>query len=239
MSNFIFKNTIKPVLQTILLTSAKWSENYTNRRSYHMKKQVLILIGIIVLVTGFFYFTRTPNSQQGTIFEAEREIVADDSFGNEDDGIKIAVETEKENVLPMTVFVDVQGEVRTPGVFEVDADVRVGYLIALAGGLTADANVRGLNQAARVYDEMVIFVPHVDEIFVNGSVEITIDNSLISLSTASATQLQTLPGIGPALSANIIEHRNANGAFTSVDELINVAGIGSGIVENVREFVRP
>jgi len=203
-----------------------------------MKKQVLILVGIIVLVTGFFYFTRTPNSQQGIIFEAEREVVSEDGFGNESDNMSLAVETEVENDLLVMVFVDVQGEVVTPGVFEVSADVRVSYLIGLAGGLTADANVRGLNQAARIYDEMVIFVPHVDEQIVSSGA-VVINDGLISISIASALELQSLPGIGPTLSANIIEHRNANGDFQTIDELLNVTGIGHGIVENIREFVRP
>ena len=207
-----------------------------------MKKQVLILVGIIVLVIGFFYFTRTSNSQQGIIFEAEREEVPEDGFSNGDDGMNLAVETEKrvENDLRMTVFVDVQGEVMTPGVFEVSADVRVGYLIDLAGGLTMYANVRGLNQAARIYDEMVIFVPHIDDQIVSSDTGgAVINDGLISLSTASAIELQSLPGIGPALSANIIEHRNANGAFQTIDELLNVAGIGQGVFNNVREFIRP
>ena len=203
-----------------------------------MKKQALILVGIVVLVMGFFFFTRTPNSQQGILFENERDTGTEDGFEVESGNIDLAVEPENEKGLSMTVFVDVQGEVVTPGVFEVDADVRVGYLIALAGGLTENANVRGLNQAARVYDEMVIFVPHVDEVVLSVKME-TVTDGLISLSTGSASELQSLPGIGPTLSANIIAHRSAFGAFSTVDDLVNVAGIGHGILENIREFVRP
>jgi len=212
-----------------------------------MKKQILILASIVMILIGFFLLMRRSSSNSGTLFEDARSSLETDALNDEDEGQTISVLTEdKEPILYEMVFVDVQGEVVNPGVFEVNNDVRVGYLITLAGGLTEYANVRGLNQAARIYDEMVIFVPHVDD---ENLLEIGVgdrdenrdadQSGLISLSTANALELQTLPGIGPAISANIIAHREANGAFLAIDELINVAGIGVGIVENIREFVEP
>ena len=208
-----------------------------------MKKQILILTSIIMVVTGFFLLT--GNSNSGTLFEAETEVLETDWITYKDE-VRVKPE-EKELTLQEKIFVDVQGEVANPGVFEVDRDVRVGYLIDLAGGLTEYANMRGLNQAARIYDEMVIFVPHVDDVSEiaigigdsNENIDTTDEPGLISLSTASTLELQSLPGIGPTLSANIIAHREANGTFSTIDELINVAGIGAGIVENIREFVKP
>ena len=214
-----------------------------------MKKQILILVSVAIIAIGFFFLTRHSNSNSGVLFETGAERVGVTEI---DDEIEIEKEgTARETVRDervRTVFVDVQGEVINPGVFEVNNDVRIGHLIELAGGLTADANTRGLNQAARIYDEMVIFIPHRDDIIDNpietpnatNNRETSADDSnLISLSTASALELQTLPGIGPAISANIIAHREANGAFSSVDELANVAGIGARTVENIRELVKP
>ena len=214
-----------------------------------MKKQILILVGVLILAVGFFLLTRNSSSNSGTLFEHETDLLETDGITDEVEDSIIAVEEEDGEMtnLQGKVFVDVQGEVVNPGVFEVNSDVRVGYLIELAGGLTDEANVRGLNQAARIYDEMIIFVPHIDDIFevaeessshtesgANSS-----ESNLISLSTASALELQSLPGIGPAISANIIAHREANGPFSTVDELTNISGIGAGIVENIREFVQP
>ena len=208
-----------------------------------MKKQTLILISAVIIAIGFFLLARHSNSHSGTLFETQELTLEAD----EADKMVDAVTEEKEPALQGRVFVDVQGEVMNPGVFEVDAHVRIGYLIELAGGLTDDANVRGLNQAARIYDEMVIFVPHVDDVIemvveTNNSNESRdhLDTSgLISLSTASALELQSLPGIGPVLSENIIAHRETNGPFATVDELIRVNGIGAGTMENIREFVQP
>ena len=217
-----------------------------------MKKQIIILASVAVIVGGFLLLTRNLSSSSGTLFETETRALERDEIGDEigdedRDEIDGITTEEMEQDLSGTVFVDVQGEVENPGVFEVERNVRVGYLIDLAGGLTDSANVRGLNRAARIYDEMVIFVPHVDDV-AQGVIELasstgefanTDESGLISLSTASAFELQTLPGIGPTLSENIISHREANGAFSTVDELVNVTGIGTGIVENIRELVKP
>jgi len=215
-----------------------------------MKKQIIIVVIIIVVIVGFFVIRSQSNSSAGTPFEIEREFLETDGLEEEGKilGEGIIEEVIENEVLLGTVFVDVQGEVMRPGVFEVEADVRVGHLIELAGGLTAEANVRGLNQAARVFDEMIIFVPHVDDMVDIPALNVdsgevsgdsNADSHLISLSTAGALELQSLPGIGPALSANIIAHREENGAFSTIDELVNVAGIGAGIVENIRELVKP
>lgn len=214
-----------------------------------MKKQILIIASSIVLVFSVFLFTRNTSSSQGNLFEIETEKieaagVADET---EDDDVKVETE-EREGELHEMIFVDIQGEVMNPGVYEVSRDVRIGYLIDLAGGLTDDAFVRGLNQAARVYDEMMIFVPHVDdvneEVMVgidgsNGSSSQNNDSELISLSSATAVELQSLPGIGPSLAGNIIAYREDNGSFSTIDELVNVSGLGAKTLENIRELIRP
>jgi len=224
-----------------------------------MKKQIIIITGVFLSVVGFFILTNLPNSSNNSgenLFVSSLENIDVETTNNENEDetppmeINAENEIKESNILNSgTVFVDVQGEVANPGVFEVEADARVGHVIELAGGLREDANVRGLNQAARVFDEMVIFVPHIDDVveIVESPIpagsptteNTNVDSDLISLSTASALELQSLPGIGPAISANIIAHREENGPFTTVDELANVSGIGARIVENIRELVKP
>ena len=212
-----------------------------------MKKQIFILGSIGAVSIGFFFFTRLSSSHSGTLFEAETAVLETDNLDYEGESAASPAETEGLGLTHQEiVFVDVQGEVANPGVFEVNHEARVGYLIMLAGGLTEYATTRGLNQAARIYDEMVIFIPHVDDVN-----KVTIDekayneshntaqSDLISLSTASTIELQSLPGIGPVISENIIAHRETNGPFSSIEELLNVGGIGSGIMDNIREFIKP
>lgn len=213
-----------------------------------MKKQILILVGVVAFTIGFFILTRSSNSSSTTFFEIDTEAleVSENGYENRNEVSTIPTK-ESESNLHRTVFVDVQGEVVNPGVFEVDHSVRVGYLIDLAGGLTDYSYIRGLNRAARIYDEMVIFIPHINNVSADyketnegemGTINVD-DSELISINTASAIELQTLPGIGPVLSGNIINYRTENGDFSAIDELINVDGIGAGTMEKIRELIKP
>jgi len=211
-----------------------------------MKKQ-LILLGTGVLVIVGFLFIRSQTSHQvttqGTLFDVHTEPT--ESVFEE------TVITEVDDLRRMSdeafMFVDVGGQVANPGIFQVSGDVRVGHVIELAGGLLETANTRGINQAARVFDEMIIFVPHIDdEVDIQAEIMVgqvptpmTDDDGRISLSTATAQQLQTLTGIGPVLSANIIAHRETFGPFTTIDELLQVNGVGARILENIRDDIRP
>ena len=202
----------------------------------------------MIVIIGFFLLTKNSGSHTGSLFETELEVIDVDEINNDENRNLDKHDAEETTISPQgMVFVDVQGEVVNPGVFEVAHDVRIGYLIDLAGGLTDDANTRGLNQAARIHDEMVIFVPHVDDENTlvteleenNEQTDQSDPSGLISLNEASALELQSLPGIGPTISANIIAYREENGIFSTIDELIHVAGIGARTLENIYELIKP
>lgn len=206
-----------------------------------MKKQLLILgsiIGLIFVVWFWMGNVGSSGTTTTTLFENLDEVTYSDG-----DTVYTEISPEiKDDELHQLIFVDVQGEVVNPGMYSVSSDKRVGYVIQLAGGLTMDANARGLNQAARIYDEMIIYVPNqYFQIIItdDNSPRETSNNNLISISTASAPELQSLPGIGPVLSNNIIEHRNTNGPFNQVDELLNVPGLGRGTLDAISEFIKP
>ena len=186
---------------------------------------------------------RPSNSDAGSLFERDDEEIETET--SDVDGEDLDRPSEEAGTGGI-VFVDVGGEVYQPGVVRAHYHDRVGDVIAAAGGLTSYANTRGLNQAARIYDEMVIFVPHVDDVVEMAEVgspqqseSSSGSSDLVSISTASQAELQTLPGIGPALSAAIIEYRNNHGSFASIEELTNVPGIGAGILANIRDLIEP
>lgn len=146
-----------------------------------------------------------------------------------------------ESPSPSTIFVHVTGRVADPGVYELTSGARLIDAVAAAGGALRDADLAALNLAALAADGTQVYVPRVGDVPSSaGAVPGTsgIDASgKVNLNTASATELETLPGIGPALAQRIIDHRTANGPFASVDALDDVSGIGSATLEQLRPLV--
>lgn len=137
------------------------------------------------------------------------------------------------------LIVDVAGEVRRPGVYEFAKGDRVIDAIQRAGGALPKADLSLLNLAAALVDGTQILVPKAGPP-VPGAVPGATPGStggLININTASATELEALPGIGEVLSATIVEYRTQNGPFTSVDQLEDVSGIGPATLEEIRDQV--
>lgn len=151
----------------------------------------------------------------------------------------IVVEDNIELQKSMRWIVDVKGEVQNPGVYEVESDLRINEVIKQAGGFTENANQNGLNLAQKIEDEMIIYVPHLnedEEPFLLAS-QPGGKESKVSLNKASMEQLQTLPGIGAVKAQAIIEYRAQQGAFKSVEDLLKVSGIGSRTLESIRDLI--
>jgi len=133
------------------------------------------------------------------------------------------------------VVVHVSGAVVNPGVFRVDPGARVGDLVEAAGGLAARADPDRVNLAAVVRDGDQVHIPRLDEVIATG--EVGAPAGRVDLNRAGAQVLQTLPGIGPALAAAIVEHRERFGDFGDVDALENVSGIGPAKLSGIRDLV--
>lgn len=142
---------------------------------------------------------------------------------------------------PTPVLVQVVGAVRRPGLVSVPAGSRAIDVIAAAGGATADADESGVNLAGRIVDGQQLVVPRRAK---PGSAPTVVGTTAaaagpVSLSSATAEQLETLPRIGPAMAARIIAWRTANGGFRSVDDLLKVSGIGARTLAGLRDLVTP
>lgn len=139
---------------------------------------------------------------------------------------------------PETLTVHVSGMVVSPGVVEVPAGAIVADAIAAAGGLTSDARVDHLNLAALLSsgEHIVVPGPDVVETPTPGDADQT---GPISLSDADAAELEALPGVGPVLAERIVAHREANGPFTAVEDLLEVPGIGEAKLAALRDLVQP
>lgn len=134
------------------------------------------------------------------------------------------------------VHVHVAGAVAAPGLYVLDEHARVFDAIAAAGGFVPEADRAAVNLARELSDGEQLHVPLVGE--EPPAADPAADDGRIDLNTADAAALETLPRIGPALAARILEWREANGRFTSVDDLLAVAGIGEKMLEAMRDLVR-
>ena len=135
-----------------------------------------------------------------------------------------------------TVIVHVAGQVARPGLVELPAGSRVADAVAAAGGATGRRATDTVNLARVLVDgEQVVVGATAGAPSAGGSASTA---ALLDLNTASVTDLDALPGIGPVIAARILDWRAANGPFRSVEELGEVSGIGDAILAQVRSRLR-
>ena len=138
------------------------------------------------------------------------------------------------------LIIDVTGEVVSPGVYELPAGSRVIDAIKAAGGARAKAALSDLNLARIIKDGEQIYV---DPIYKAGASSRTgskaaVPRGPININRASASELDSLDGIGPVIAKRIIAYRTTNGAFLAVEDLLKVSGIGDAKLAQFKEKIR-
>ena len=153
-----------------------------------------------------------------------------------------------------TVYVQVTGAVKYPGVYELPEGSRVFEAIEKAGGMTDDARAESINQALEVSDGQLIVLYTKQEWqqmqagTMNGSEDLAAaqnvlsesaaDDGRININTASAEQLCTISGIGESRAQSIITYREQNGAFGSIEEIKKVSGIKDGLFQKIKDKIK-
>ena len=149
------------------------------------------------------------------------------------------------------LYVDISGEVERPGVYEVSEGTRLFEVIEQAGGLTDEADIDSLNRAETVADGQKILIAAKGENSSgsqgsqsgsgtnssSGTASGTTNDGKVNINTAESAELQTIPGIGPSKAARIIEYRQSNGNFSSIEDIQNVSGIGSKTFESIKDYI--
>ena len=209
-------------------------------------KAVIVAILVVIAAASGLAMASFNSHSSGVSFERSDEVSASDVRGSGD--ASPDDESSAKSSSAAEVYVDVDGAVVRPGVYRLKDGARVSQAIDAAGGLTAEADVTGLNRASKITDGQKIYVPTVGEqqavaagggadggaVLASGANDVA---GLVNINTASAAELQTLSGIGPSMAQSIIDERTKNGAFASVDDLMRVSGIGEKKLAKIKDCI--
>ena len=143
---------------------------------------------------------------------------------------------------PASIYVHVVGEVISPGIYELDSGSRLVDVVFAAGGFSKSADQSSINLAREVTDgeQVVVFklgaAPQLSN-SAGGSGFASQAAGQISLNRATQSELEALPGVGPALAGRMIDWRTANGGFKKKEDLLNVSGIGEKLFAGIKNQI--
>ncbi|MGG3194522.1 helix-hairpin-helix domain-containing protein [Priestia aryabhattai] len=197
------------------------------------------LIGCICLAVGLaFYVYRTGGEKPESSLQTSDIIKAESSATRKEGESSDQVISSQDSPF---VMVDIKGAVQKPGVYQLPKDARVKDALAQAGGATKEADLRQLNLASKLQDEMAVYIPAAGEEIPPSSPVSSISSSgtsndqpLVNINTANTDELQTLNGIGPSKASAIVSYREENGLFQTVEDLGQVSGIGEKSLEKIK-----
>lgn len=194
--------------------------------------------------------------EQGTSEEADEKSAGDaagnDTSGNQAGDSPSGSSTEgsssggaaEDGKAEKMIYVQVSGAVVTPGVYKLPEGSRVFEAVELAGGTTEDADVSTLNQALVLSDGQMVYVYAVGEQRTGQETGSSLgaygepDDGRINLNTATVEELMTLPGIGQSKAESIVSWREENGAFGSVEDILNITGIKEGVFSKIKDHIK-
>ena len=215
---------------------------------------IIILLCIISLVFNSLIYRNTINKK------VERNIIENGKIFKSSD-VKLESDSNE-------VYVDIKGAIVNPGVYKVDSNSIINDVISVAGGLKKNGSTKNINLSKKVKDEMVIYIytkfelnnvsSIKDECICNDSVisncldnnyslivtneqqedSVIINDGKVSINTGSLEDLMTLNGIGESKAKAIIEYREKNGLFKTIEEIMNVSGIGDAAYQKIKDTIK-
>lgn|SRR5699024_6444619 len=204
--------------------------------NYFTKKEQIIILSFVLIVVGFIGFKlgTSNNFDRG-----ERSEFEDTLVDFEEDKDKEVIEDES-FFEDSVIMIHISGQVHVPGIIQLNSGERLIDAIELAGGLKKDADLDKINLARKLSDEDKIYIPAIGEdIEIESYMEISSDedtSTKINVNVCTKEELTSLPGIGDAIADRIIEYREST-PFSSVEDLMNVSGIGEKKFEDMKDLI--
>lgn len=203
---------------------------------------VVAALAVLAVAVAFAAWRWWP--ADGEVLTPEPPVVAQGAPPGTAD---VATSGVAESVAGSNIWVHVVGAVRHPGLYDLPPESRVESVVAAAGGLLGNAAPEAVNLARKVADGEQVVIPTQDQVKRGTSAGPTTSGAAasvggaasgpIDLNSATAAQLDTLPGIGPATATKIVADREANGPYSSVTDLGRVTGIGPKKLEELKDLV--
>jgi competence protein ComEA len=195
------------------------------------QKKLIIIIGLACIILAYSLYGFTERN--------------DDSRSLNSDTVPAPAENTPpaaQNGTGSEIVIYISGGVNKPGVYKLSQGSRVVDAVNLAGGFAPGADAARINLAMLIKDEMQINVPYMAAAAVTaaapaGKAGTANTADQININTASQTELDKLPGIGPALAERIIEYRTANGPFRDITDLKKIPGIGESKYNQFKDKV--
>lgn len=215
---------------------------------FSKNKKYLFYIAVPIIIYALFQQTKQfylPKTYPIPIEQQDLSVTTDTDTSTDDERQSNALDSlTTSNPTPVVIYVT--GAVKNPGVVELNSSQRLKDAIELVGGFTEDADIGSINLAEFVKDEQHYVVTKIGETpspqTVSSNTGTTTpnkanNNSLININTATKEELKSLNGIGDALSQRIIDFREQNGAFSDIESIKNVSGIGEKKFEGIKDYI--
>ena len=214
-------------------------------------KKITLAILIIIIIISICYYIYSENTNFLSIQEQNLEIDEQELENVNTEDNNTTNETKEKNI----IMVHVSGAVNQPGIVELSENSRIADAIQKAGGLKEEACIDEINLAYVLEDGIKIHIPTVEEqkeksVGNNNNIYITSESNFsteknnnqkktgkININTATQEELETLPGIGPTTALKIINYRNENGKFKSIEDIKEVSGIGESKFNNIKDII--
>src|SRR5699024_5719664 len=201
---------------------------------YYIKRYFKVIMFVAVIVVGLIYFNVNESFKGEVVTEGAVEDIVDlDEVQEEDE------EVVEDDSVSEKIIIDIKGEINTPGVYEMQLGDRMIDIVDRAGGLTDDASETAINLAEKLQDEMAVIIPkegdeplESNDISSMESGASSSETDKINLNHATQSELETLNGIGPSKAEAIISYREENGLFQTVEDVLEVSGIGEKTLES-------
>ena len=197
------------------------------------KKILIIILIIFVIILAVIFITKKDEK-----VEIIQEIGTEENIVTNDENNEIEL-----------IVIHIIGCVKNVGIVEVTQGSRIIDVIEAAGGVTEEADINKVNLAYIVKDAQKIYIPsiydeeNIEYITIDNGENVIVDDknggksNMININTATQTELEQLPGIGPSTALKIINYREENKKFSSIEEIKEVPGIGDAKFNNIKDMI--